>query len=122
MGAPIENQASAEALVMNTYGDITVASKPRYRVREPTRPCIFCNGSHFNDCCNEYGDIQTRKKHLQKQGRCFICLKGGHISKECSNAQSKACYYCGKVGHHRSICPTKFEVAGKDDINMTRHR
>ena len=30
----------------------------------------------------EYGDIQTRKKHLQKQGRCFICLKGGHISKE----------------------------------------
>ena len=44
MGAPTENQASAEALVTNTYGDITGASKPRYRVREATRPCIFCNG------------------------------------------------------------------------------
>ena len=44
MGAPTENQASAEALVTNTYGDITGASKPRYRVCEATRPCIFCNG------------------------------------------------------------------------------
>ena len=36
MGAPTENQASAEALVTNTYGDITGASKPRHRVREAT--------------------------------------------------------------------------------------
>ena len=38
MGAPTENQASAEALVTNTSinTDTTGASKPRHRVREAT--------------------------------------------------------------------------------------
>ena len=47
-----DNQASTEALVTNTSTD-TNASTQGNRVREATRPCIFCNGKHFNDCCKE---------------------------------------------------------------------
>lgn len=115
---PTANQASTEALVTNTSS--AAASRQRNRVREATRPCIFCGGNHFNDCCSEFADIYKRKKQLQKEGRCFICLRGGHISKECPNAQLKACYHCGKTGHHRSICPTKFEVTDKSDNDVNK--
>ena len=61
-----------------------------------------------------------KKKQLQKQGRCFVCLKGGHISKECTSAQLKACYYCKKVGHHHiSIYPTKFQTSENSDVKRT---
>ena len=116
---PTENQASGEALVTNTSMSINFL-KQGQRVHEATRPCIFCNGSHFNDCCTEYTDMHKRKKQLQKQGRCFVCLRGGHIFKECPNAQSKICYYCRKTGHHQSICPTKFEAIQKNDSDVNK--
>ena len=78
---PMENQASGETLVTNTSMSINFLRQGQ-RVCEATRPCIFCGGSHFNDCCTEYTDMHKRKKQLQKQGRCFVCLKGGHIFKE----------------------------------------
>ena len=47
---------------------------------------------------------------MTSQGRCFICLKIGHLCKECPSAQMRSCYYCNRIGHHHhSICPKKFE-------------
>lgn len=44
---------------------------------------------------------QDRKQVLQKSGRCFICLRRGHISHECTS--HKKCYKCSGR-HHFSIC------------------
>ena len=107
---------SAEALVMNT--DVPSQGK---KIREATQSCIYCKGNHFNDSCKQYTDVSvsTRKKQLQKQGRCFICLRTGHVSKECSTS-FKPCYYCKRVGHHhRSICPTKFKISDESAIKKT---
>ena len=113
---PVRNfteQTSAEALVTNT--DVPNQGK---KSREATQPCIYCKGNHFNDSCQQYRNVSVRKKQLQKQGRCFICLKTGHVSKDCST-KFKPCYFCKMVGHHRSICPTKFAVLEESDVNKT---
>ena len=54
-------------------------------------PCIFCKGDHYNDECDKYVALSDRKKKLSQQGRCFICLKVGHVVKNCPNSQKKPC-------------------------------
>ena len=72
---------------------------------------MFCKGDHFNDCCTQYTNVYDRKKQLQRQGRCFVCLRVGHTFKECPSTPSKSCYYCKRVGHHhKGICPTNMEM------------
>ena len=72
-------------------------------------PCLFCRGCHFNDMCDKYTTLAGRKQVLNQQRRCFICLKVGHVSKDCPSSQKKSCCYCGKKGsHNRYLCPQKF--------------
>ena len=52
-------------------------------------PCIFCKGSHFNDMCDKYTTLAERRQKLNQQRRCFICLKVGHVAKDCAGAQKK---------------------------------
>ena len=65
------------------------------------RSCCYCSQAHSSDVCTTVTDGEVRKKILKKSGRCFVCLKRGHISKEC---RSK--YKCSKCGnrHHVTIC------------------
>ena len=87
---------------------------PKNKANEVMRPCVFCKGDHFNDCCTLYKSVYDRKKQLQGQGRCFICLRIGHTFKECPSALSKSCYYCKRTGnHHRSICPVRYDQQSK---------
>jgi len=84
---------------------------------ETTKPCIFCESTHFNDCCDKFSTAKSRKGQLVSQGRCFICFKSGHVSKYCPKARLKSCYYCNKVGHHhRSICLQKFDESDGNDV------
>ena len=79
---PVRNfteQTSAEALVTNT--DVPNQGK---KSQEATQPCIYYKGNHFNDSCQQYSNVSVRKKQLQKHRRYFICLKTGHVSKDCS--------------------------------------
>ena len=64
------------------------------------RACCYCSQAHSSDVCTNVTDGETRKKILKKSGRCFVCLKRGHISKECWSK-----YKCSKCGnrHHVSI-------------------
>ena len=72
-------------------------------------PCVFCQGEHFNDECDQYRELSDRKQRLLSQGRCFLCLKTGHVFRDCSFVQKSGCYYCGKRRHHnRAICPLRF--------------
>ena len=79
---------------------------------EPTFPCVFCKGSHFNDNCDKCTTLSDRKQQLSLQGRCFICLKVGHLFKNCDSF--KKCYYCKGTGHHnRCICPKQFAMSSE---------
>ena len=50
---------------------------------------IFCKGNHFNDVCD--------KQILSQPRRCFICLKVGHVLKDCPSSQKKVCCHCGII-------------------------
>ena len=44
---------------------------------------------------------ESRKQILKKKGKCFLCLKSGHLSRSCQS--SVKCFKC-QGAHHVSIC------------------
>ena len=97
---------SADILVANSQHEV----RDQHDKGEPSKPCIFCKGTHFNDNSDKYSTIANRKSQLTSQGRYFICLKIGHLCKVFPSAQMRSCYNCNRIGHHRcSICPKKFD-------------
>ena len=49
------------------------------------RSCYYCGKNHWSDECKQYPDIKSRKK--KANGCCFICLKKGHLLKECTSTR-----------------------------------
>ena len=75
----------------------------------PRSPCVFCQGLHFNDECEQYKLLADRKQMLLSFGQCLLCFNTGHTFRECPLIQKSVCYYCRKKGYHnRAICPEKF--------------
>ena len=64
--------------------------------------CSFCGQPNFSANCETVADVRERKQLLSKNGRCFACLRKGHMSKDCRS--SKNCHGC-RGRHHASICP-----------------
>ena len=63
--------------------------------------CTYCKGKHPSKDCKTVIDVLARKDLLKKYGRCFVCLRKDHISRNCPS-KSK-CHKCnGK--RHESIC------------------
>ena len=63
--------------------------------------CAFCNQAHQSTMCPIITDPQARREALKRAGKCYNCLRPGHLSRSC---QSKAtCFTCG-LRHHSSIC------------------
>ena len=52
-----------------------------------------------------------------KSGRCFVCLKKGHISKDCRS--SRGCYSCWKR-HHTSLCRS-YKPSQQDISQSSQH-
>ena len=68
---------------------------------ECTLQCIFCKKNHKSITCSTVTEPKARRTILRRSGRCFVCLKAGHISPVC---QSKAkCFNCA-ARHHVAIC------------------
>eukprot|EP00794_Sanderia_malayensis_P016989 gene16989-18701_t len=63
--------------------------------------CSFCRQKHLSAKCPVVTEPSSRKEILKKQGRCFVCLKRGHLSRECQS--NVRCFSCGRR-HHSSIC------------------
>lgn len=63
--------------------------------------CSFCNGDHRSTKCNVVTTPESRKQILKKKGRCFLCLRSGHLSRDCQSPVK--CFRCHKA-HHVSIC------------------
>lgn len=65
--------------------------------------CAFYLESHLHEDCHGIKDVEERKKLLSKFGRCFNCLRKGHLAKNCSNRKKVICKYC-KRKHHSALC------------------
>lgn len=63
--------------------------------------CCYCQQQHAAEACTTVKGIKDRKRILRKSGRCFICLRRGHICREC-RSRSK-CSKC-RARHHVSVC------------------
>ena len=64
--------------------------------------CAYCKGEHAHEHCMNVASVEERKNILRKYGRCFICAKKGHISRDC--VTKLVCNFCKKGRHHISIC------------------
>ena len=61
----------------------------------------YCDRSHTLSTCRTVTNVSERKQILRRTGRCFVCLRKNHMSRECrSMTKCKKCN--GK--HHVSIC------------------
>ena len=63
--------------------------------------CCYCGGTHQSQQCESVSSIEQRKQLLRQTGRCFVCLKRGHLGRDCRS--SSRCTHCS-AGHHNSIC------------------
>jgi hypothetical protein len=45
--------------------------------------CAFCEQSHVSSLCTVITDITARKEALRKAEICYVCLRKGHISRDC---------------------------------------
>ena len=66
-----------------------------------TVPCCYCNQFHAPTNCDTVVEVEARKQLLRKSGRCFSCLKRGHLGRNCRSPNR--CRTCGG-SHHTSIC------------------
>ena len=63
--------------------------------------CVYCGEEHDEVNCGKVKNIEERKKVILRSGRCFCCLKKGHLAFVCKS--KVVCKFC-KQNHHSSIC------------------
>ena len=63
--------------------------------------CVYCHAEHYSASCTDVPQVKDRKEIVRKTGRCFVCLKINHKSRECNS--SKNCRHCNSK-YHQSIC------------------
>ena len=66
-----------------------------------TLRCCYCGQPHLSTMCESITGPEERKGILMKSGRCFVCLKRYHRSRDCRS--SMKCLNCNGR-HHVSIC------------------
>lgn len=63
--------------------------------------CYYCEEQHKSLSCRNVTHPDSWKQILRRTGRCFVCVRNGHLSKNCMSTQR--CTRChGK--HHVTIC------------------
>ena len=68
----------------------------------PSNPsCCYCQQAHSSNSCGVVTSIDSRKQILKRSGRCFSCLRKGHISRECRSVNK--CPKC-RGHYHSSTC------------------
>lgn len=79
--------------------------------------CAYCKGGHAHQDCDNVTSVEDRRLLLRKYGRCFICARKGHISRDCNS--KIICSIC-KGKHHVSIC-YKGGSANRDQFSRTHN-
>ena len=71
---------------------------------EQSSHCVYCGQAHLSSSCTVVTEVSAKREVLHRSGRCYICLKKHHISRDC---HSKAnCGNC-RGRHHTTICPRR---------------
>jgi hypothetical protein len=63
--------------------------------------CVYCRREHASECCRSVNQVEARKQILRSSGRCFWCLKRGHLGRNCQLGLK--CTKCNG-SHHISHC------------------
>ena len=45
--------------------------------------CSYCNQPHQSEKCQSVQEPEQRKQMLRTSGRCFVCLRRGHLCRQC---------------------------------------
>ena len=88
---------------------ITLSSLTSGNENIPVQACSFCGRHYLSAKCNIVTDLAARRLVLRKKGKCFGCLRSGHIASNCPT-KSK----CPKYGYHHHIILCE-GVKKKDD-------
>ena len=100
-----------EELQVRERATTVLATNTRKAIKDtPTAATLFtgdhltfsyCQGNHPSNSCGVVPQPDARKQVLQRAGRCFVCLRRGHVSRACR--LQKRCPKCNGR-HHISIC------------------
>lgn len=66
-----------------------------------TPACYYCQQSHLASSCEVVKTPEEKKRILRDAGRCFNCLRRGHVARQCRSKGK--CTHC-RGRHHSSIC------------------
>ena len=74
----------------------------------------YCQQSHASQQCTVIASVEDRYQYLRKTGRCYVCLRKGHLSRRC-RAQGR--YSKCSERHHISTC-----TQGNQNTKLSRDR
>ena len=97
--ATASSQATSRRPVRGPPTAATLLTGGSETVQTPT--CYYCQQSHLASNCGVVKTPDERKRVLREKGRCFNCLRRGHVARQC-RSKSK-CTHC-RGRHHSSIC------------------
>ena len=96
----VEKEISARERATET---VTVTSPVKKQPREGSVTASALQSNYFSIAsdCGSVTDVGERKRIVVKAGRCYNCLKKGHIGRDCRSPSK--CSNC-EGRHHLSIC------------------
>ena len=62
--------------------------------------CVFCDAAHKLHLCKKVTNHNVRRKILSQKNRCFICLRPGHVARNCRT--NMRCLKCNRRHHFTS--------------------
>ena len=97
------NSSPSQPRRNNDRGQHTPTSALLSKAPEPGAgiTCCYCQKPHPSVSCTSVTSVSARKQILKTSGRCFNCLRKGHVGRNCRS--SGRCQRC-KGRHHTSIC------------------
>ena len=72
--------------------------------------CYYCQQPHLASACKSVTAVEERKRILREAGRCFVCLRRGHVVRQCTSRGR--CSHC-RGRHHGSICGNQKPAEGE---------
>ena len=81
--------------------------------------CTYCKGNHTSVSCTVVAQISGRKQILRKKGKCFVCLRTGHLAANCQRPRP-GCSRCN-LEHHVSICESRLKPIKRSTNNKWKH-